>query len=74
MFYVQSNDSNHEGEMCWFDSIFEATCFFYDNLSNLEDSSNLELGSMESQPDDDNYGELDGDWDCLISSTPENRI
>jgi hypothetical protein len=74
MFYVTYSDDEHEGPMDWFDSLFEATCSYYELLTLLEDNEAGELGSMESHPDDANYGELDDDWICLVYSSPEDRF
>ena len=73
MFYTVYSDDEHESPMEWFESLFEATCSYYYMLSDLEDNEALELGSMESSPDDDNYGELEGDWNSILYSSPDER-
>ena len=73
MFYTTYSDDEHEGPMDWFQSLFEATCSYYEMLPELEDNEAGELGSMESSPDDDNYGELEGDWNTILYSSPDER-
>ena len=68
MFYTNCSDNNHEQHE-WFDSLFEATCFYYECLPEVTDDETFELGSMESHPDDDNYGELDGDWNSILCNS-----
>ena len=68
MFYTSSSDNNHE-TIEWFDSLFEATCFYYECLPEVRDGETWELGSMESTPDDDDYGERDGDWASILTTS-----
>jgi hypothetical protein len=63
MFYVTYSDDEHDGEMENHESLFEATCSFYELVAILEDN---EIGELGEWLDDD-------EMESFKFSLPEDR-
>ena len=63
MYYVTYSDDEHDGEVENHESLFEATCSFYELLPLLEDN---EVGEIGEWLDD---AEMEG----FLFSCPEDR-
>lgn len=67
MFYVTYSDDEHDGVMEKHESIFEATCSFYELLPILEDNEVGEIGELLY------YGTEEEEMEGFKFSLPEDR-